>query len=88
LSSNLIKRLEALERTIIARPPELIFVWTRSLAQRIEPRLPTGRNYRLVCFAMPDEDGSFEAELRKHNPKEGERLDALLRGEIPSASCC
>jgi hypothetical protein len=32
---------------------------------------------------MPDEDGSFEADLRKNNPKEGERLDALLRGEIP-----
>jgi hypothetical protein len=47
LSTTIIERLEALERTITARPPELIFVWTQSLADRFEPMLPKGRNYRL-----------------------------------------
>jgi phosphatidylserine/phosphatidylglycerophosphate/cardiolipin synthase-like enzyme len=84
-SSAVIKRLEALERAIMARPPTLIFVWTRSLADRIEPLVPQGRNVRLVCWAMDDEDGSFEAELRETNPREAARLDALLRGEIPTA---
>jgi hypothetical protein len=49
-SSAVIKRLEALERAIMARPPTLIFVWTRSLADRIEPLVPQGRNVRLVCW--------------------------------------
>ena len=85
MSNNaLIKRLEALERAITTNAPELIFCWTRSLAERIEPVLPKDRNYRLVCYSMPDEDGSFEAELREQNPEEAARLDALLRGEIPS----
>ena len=85
MSNNaLIKRLEALERAIVTHAPELIFVWTRSLADRIEPVLPKDRNYRVVCYPLPDEDGSFEAELRTANPKEAARLDALLRGEIPS----
>ena len=82
-NNSLIKRLEALERAITTNAPELIFVWTRSLAERIEPVLPKDRNYRLVHWAMPDADGSFEAELREQNPKEAARLDALLRGEIP-----
>jgi len=83
-NNSLIKRLEALERAIVTNAPELIFVWTRSLAERIEPVLPKDRNYRLVCYAMADEDGSFEAELREQNPQEGARLEALLLGEIPS----
>jgi hypothetical protein len=88
MSNNaLIKRLEALERAIVINAPELIFVWTRSLAERIEPLLPKDRNYRLVCYSMPDEDGSFEAELRTANPQEAARLDALLRGEIPPEDC-
>jgi len=51
-NNSLIKRLEALERAIVTNAPELIFVWTRSLAERIEPVLPKDRNYRLVCYAM------------------------------------
>ena len=81
-NNSLIKRLEALERAITTNPPELIFVWTRSLAERIEPVVPKDRNYKLVHWAMPDADGRFEAELREQNPKEALRLDALLRGEI------
>jgi hypothetical protein len=84
MSSNaIIKRLEALERAIIARPPTLIFVWTKNLAKRIEPLVPQGRNIKLVHWKMDDEDGSFEAQLRETNPQEAERLDALLRGEFP-----
>lgn len=82
-NNSLIKRLEALERAIVTNAPELIFVWTRSLAERIEPVLPKDRNYKLVHWAMTDEDGSFEALVREDR-KEGARLDALLRGEIPS----
>ena len=39
-NNSLMKRLEALERAITTNAPELIFVWTRSLAERIEPLLP------------------------------------------------
>jgi hypothetical protein len=79
---GLIKRLEALEKKIAARPPRLLMVWTRNLAKRIEPILPKG-NWQLVYCAMDDEDGSFEAGLRERNPKQAAYLDALLRGEIP-----
>ena len=83
-NNSLIKRLEALERAITTNAPELIFVWTRSLAERIEPVLPKDRNYRSGCIGRClMQDGSFEAELREQNPKEAARLDALLRGEIP-----
>jgi hypothetical protein len=85
MASNIEKRLAALERAIIARPLTLIFVWTRNLAERIGRLVPQGRNVRLVHWAMDDEDGSFEAELRETNPQEGARLDALLRGEFPPA---
>ena len=81
-NNSLIKRLEALERAIVTHVPELIFVWTRSLADRIERVLPKDRNYRVVCYPLPDADGSFEAELREQNPQEAARLDALLKGEI------
>jgi hypothetical protein len=75
------KRLEALERTIIARPPELIFVWSRAWLPGSSRSCRKATTNRVVCFAMPDEDGSFEASLRGNNPHEAERLDALLRGE-------
>jgi hypothetical protein len=86
VSSNaIIRRLEALERAIIARPPTLIFVWTKSLAERIGPLVPQGRNIRLVCMpSVPGGEDAFEAELRETNPQEAERLDALLRGEFPA----
>ena len=84
-SNALIKRLEALEKAIVCQPPELIFVWTKSLADRIEPLLPKNRNYRLVRYAeRPDEDEAFEAKLREQNPREAERLDLLLQGKIPT----
>jgi hypothetical protein len=80
------KRLQALERQIIARAPVLVFAWTPSLARRIEAVRPAGSNLRCVClsFASDETAAEFEADLRKSNPNEGERLDALLRGEIPA----
>jgi hypothetical protein len=85
-SSNIEKRLAALERAIVVRPPTLIFCWTRSLAARIEPLIPQGRNIKLVVMpSVPGGDEEFEADLRESNPTEAERLDALLRGEFPLA---
>jgi hypothetical protein len=79
-NNSIIKRIEQLEKAIITRPPEL----TKSLADRIEPALPKGPNYRLVHYPeRPEEDAAFEAGLREHNPAEAERLDLLLQGIIP-----
>jgi hypothetical protein len=63
----------------------LVNVWTRSLGERIQKVLPAG-DIRLVWlrFADKDKEDQFEADLRKDNPKEAARLDALLRGEIPT----
>jgi hypothetical protein len=33
---------------------------------------------------VDDVDGSVEAELREHNPREAARLDAMLEGRIPT----
>jgi hypothetical protein len=84
-SNAIIKRIDALESTLTpANPPMLINVWTRSLAERIEPLLPKGRDIRLVHLAFRDEEAEqkFEMGLRKTNPAEAKRLDALLRGEF------
>jgi hypothetical protein len=82
--SAILKRLEALEERIASRDGmHFVFCWTPSLARRIEPSLPS--NYQPVHLSFPDIDAeeAFEASLRKDNPKEAARLDALLRGEIP-----
>jgi hypothetical protein len=81
--SAILKRLEALEEKIASRDGiHFVFCWTASLARRIEPRLPP--NYRPVHLRFPDIDAeeAFEASLRRDNPKEAARLDALLRGEF------
>jgi hypothetical protein len=85
MSSGIIKRLEALERRIVAKPVTLINVWTQSLADRIEPMLPKGRGCRLVTltFGNQEAENAFEASLREVNTKEAARLDALLKGQIP-----
>jgi hypothetical protein len=84
MTSAIEKRLAALERIIIARPPVLIFVWTKSLADRIAPLVPQDRNIKLVHMGgVPGGDEAFEADLRDSNPTEAARLDALLRGEFP-----
>lgn len=66
---------------------ELIFVPTRQLAARAEralAKLYAHRKFRLVCLPVDDVDGSVEAELREHNPREAARLDAMLEGRIPT----
>jgi len=81
--SAILKRLEALEEKIASRDGvHLVFCWTPSLARRIEPKLPS--NYRTVHWRFPDIDAEevFERELRKDNPREAARLDALERGEV------
>jgi hypothetical protein len=66
------------------RSPKLINVWTSSLAARIEKALPSFSNVQLVHlrFANSGAEEAFEANIRKDNPKEAARLDALLRGEL------
>jgi hypothetical protein len=63
----------------------LIWVWTRSLAQRIEPLIPQGRDIKLVCMpgVRGGDEAEFEADLRENNPAEASRLDALLEGKFP-----
>jgi hypothetical protein len=79
--------LEAIEKAIAGNATELIFVWTRNLASRIEQALAKRgeyrRKYQLVCWPVDDADGAFETELRASNPKEGAALDMLLEGRIP-----
>jgi hypothetical protein len=82
------KRLAALERAILTRRPQLILVWTRNLADRIEKALAasgTQSPYRLVCltFATMEDELDWEAGLRKANPEEAARLDMLLEGRLP-----
>jgi hypothetical protein len=79
------KRLEAVEARLAPRgAPQLIFVWTPSLAARIEKALPPGSNIQLVHLPFHDSDTeeAFEASLRRDNPTEAAKLDALLRGEF------
>jgi hypothetical protein len=85
-NNAIIKRIEALEGEL--SPPStvtLINVWTRTLAEKIQARLPKGKNIRLVHLTFKDAQAEqeWEALLRKDNPSEAKRIDALLRGEIP-----
>jgi hypothetical protein len=85
-TNAIIKRIEALEGELSPTSPTiLINVWTRSLAKRIQPLLPKGRDIRLVHLTFKDDRAEKEWEelLRKDNPAEAKKLDALLRGEIP-----
>jgi Lhr-like helicase len=84
---DLEKRLAAIEQVITGGVAELIFVPTRQLAARAEralAKLYAHRKFRLVCLPVDDVDGSVEAELREHNPREAARLDAMLEGRIPT----
>jgi hypothetical protein len=85
-TNAIIKRIEALEGELSPTSPTiLINVWTRSLAKRIQPLLPKGRDIRLVHLSFKDDQAEKEWEdlLRKDNPAEAKKIDALLRGEIP-----
>jgi hypothetical protein len=79
------RRLAALEAAAApTSPPLLVFVWTKSLADRIEPLLPKDRDIRLVHLTFRDEEAEakWEAGLQKTNPAEAKRLDRLFRGEL------
>jgi hypothetical protein len=85
-TNAIIKRIEALEGELSPTSPTiLINVWTGSLAKRIQPLLPKGRDIRLVHLSFKDDQAEKEWEelLRKDNPAEAKKIDALLRGEIP-----
>ena len=82
-SVNLLRRIELLERAVAHESrPELVFCWTRSLAERISRAL--GPNYEPVCITFPDNDAeaAFEAMIRE-NPDEAARLDRMLAGIPP-----
>jgi hypothetical protein len=81
--SSVIKRIEALEQAIAAQhSPQLVFVWTSRLAERISEAL--GPNYQCVTLRFPSAEAEeeFETNLRADNPTESARLDALLRGDV------
>ena len=82
---SIAKRLEALEAALVAsRSPQLLFVHTKSLADRIGKALPAGANISLVHMRFPDEaaEQAYEANLRNDSPTENARLDRLLAGEV------
>lgn len=85
---DLVKRLAAIEQAIVGKHVDLIFVWTRSLAARIERAMAkhgefTRRKIQLVCWPLNDADGAIEADVRESDPLEAARLDVLLEGRIP-----
>jgi hypothetical protein len=85
MTSSVLKRIEALEAAVIAsRHPQLLFVHTKSLADRIGKALPAGADYQLVHMRYRDDesDEAYEAKLREDSPSEANRLDALLRGPL------
>jgi hypothetical protein len=69
-----IRRLEALERAIIAQPPTLIFVWTKNLAQRIEPLVPQDRNIRLVCWKMMTQTAALKRNYARQTRRKPNAL--------------
>jgi hypothetical protein len=84
VTSSVLKRIEILERAVAHKGrPELVFVWTKSLADRISMTL--GPNYQCVAIEGITgcaNDAEVEALIRRDNPKESSRLDRLLRGEV------
>jgi hypothetical protein len=86
MASSVLKRIEALEAAVIAsRHPQLLFVHTKSLANRIGKALPADADYTLVHMRYRDEatDEAYEAKLREDSPTEAARLDRLLAGDVP-----
>jgi hypothetical protein len=85
MASSVLKRIEALEAAIVAsRSPQLLFVHTKSLADRISKALPDCADITLVHMRFPDEaaEQAYEANLRNDCPTENARLDRLLAGEV------
>jgi hypothetical protein len=62
----------------------LLFVHTKSLADRIGKALPAHADYTLVHMRYRDDatDEAYEAKLREDSPTEAARLDRLLAGEV------
>jgi hypothetical protein len=86
MTSSVLKRIEALEAAVTAsRHPKLLFVHTKSLADRIGKVLPAGADYTLVHMRHRDDesDEAYEASLREDSPTEAARLDRLLAGIPP-----
>ena len=85
MSSNaLLRRVELLERAVSTpNKRKLVFVWTRSLGERIQHAL--GPQYTTVSIqgiAGCANDDEVEALVRE-TPSEAERLDRLLAGIPP-----
>ena len=85
MASSVLKRIEALEAAVIAsRHPQLLFVHTKSLADRIGKALPANADITLVHMKFRSEaaDAEYELRLREDSPSEAARLDRLLAGEV------
>jgi hypothetical protein len=81
--SSIEKRLAALEAELATqRSPKLIFVWTKSLADRISKALPGYVPVSIHGITGCADDDAVEALIRQ-DPHQSERLDRLLAGEIP-----
>ena len=85
MSSAILKRIEKLEEALAAsRNPQLCFVHTKSLANRIGKALPDSTDITLVHMKFRSEaaDAEYELRLREDSPSEAARLDRLLAGEV------
>jgi hypothetical protein len=60
MRSDFERRLQALERAVVAKPTELVFCWTPSLAERIGAVLP--KHYKCVHISFADEAAEAEFE--------------------------
>ena len=83
MTTSIEKRLKAIEAQLASpRSPKLLFVWTRSLADRISKVLPGYIPVSIRGVTNAANDDEFEALIRQ-DPVEAERLDRLLAGIPP-----
>jgi hypothetical protein len=81
--SSIEKRLAALEAELATqRSPKLLFVWTKSLADRISKVLPGYIPVSIHGITGCADDAEVEALIRQ-DPHQSERLDRLLAGIPP-----
>jgi hypothetical protein len=79
-ANAILKRLERLEQELAAnRHPQLIFCWTKSLADRIGKALPGYTTVSIKGITGCSNDDEVEALLRQ-DKHQSQRLDRLLAG--------
>jgi hypothetical protein len=82
-SNAILRRIEKLEQELASnRHPKLLFVWTKSLADRISKVLPGYIPVSIHGITGCADDDAVEALVRQ-DAHQSERLDKLLAGIVP-----